>query len=92
MAASDKSRDIPVFPAESSGTKRNVVLRYFFAAFSGGGTGFRRSGRPWTSPHMSTPANIKNINITAALTSIESIGITTSVKLEALSPRNDSAR
>jgi hypothetical protein len=41
---------------------------------------------------MSTAPNIKNINITAALTSIESIGITTSVKLEALSSRNDSER
>jgi hypothetical protein len=35
---------------------------------------------------MSTPANIKNINITAALTSIELIGITTTAKLEAIIP------
>jgi hypothetical protein len=59
--------------AAAAGHARDQTLRRLRRPSDG-----RCSGRDWRSPQANTPAKIPNIATTAAETSIESIGITTS--------------
>jgi hypothetical protein len=60
-------------PAAATGHARDQKLRRLRRSSDG-----CCSDRDWCSPQANTPANITNIATTAAETSIESIGITTS--------------